>query len=245
MTCEELRDDYELYAMGLLDEPGRAELDAHLRREGDPCIAGVQKARELVSSIATTAPEVHAPARLRKKVAGLVVGDEGRRWSWAPVWIAVAAGLALVTIWLGISRRDLERTIADFERQLQQKNVELARLNEAVALMNDPAARQVVFGTDTAQPPRGRVFVNPKQGVLLLASNLPPAAAGKIYEMWLIPKGGKPVPAGLFQSESDGTALYLRKGAVDIASMGVVAVTLEPESGSAQPTTTPIIVAAL
>jgi hypothetical protein len=244
MTCEELRDDYELYAMGLLDEPGRAELDAHLRREGDPCIAGVQKARELVSSIAVTAPEVHAPARLRKKVAGLV-RDEGRRWSWAPVWIAVAAGLALVTIWLGVSRRDRERTIADVERQLRQKNVELARLNEAVALMNDPAARQVVFGTDTAQPPRGRVFVNPKQGVLLLASNLPPAAAGKIYEMWLIPKGGKPVAAGLFQSESDGTALYLRKGAVDVAATGAVAVTLEPEAGSPQPTTTPIIVAAL
>jgi anti-sigma-K factor RskA len=244
MTCEELRDDYELYAMGLLDEPGRAELDAHLRREGDPCIAGVRRAREVVSSIALTAPEAHAPARLRGKVAGLV-GDDGRRWSWTPVWIAVAAGLALVTIWLGISRRDRERTIADAERQLRQKNVELARLNEAVALMNDPAARQVVFGTDTAQPPRGRVFVNPKQGVLLLASNLPPAAAGKIYEMWLIPKGGKPVPAGLFQSESDGTALYLRKGAVDVAGTGAVAVTLEPEAGSPQPTTTPIIVAAL
>ncbi|MGB9337141.1 MAG: anti-sigma factor, partial [Candidatus Acidiferrales bacterium] len=72
-----------------------------------------------------------------------------------------------------------------------------------------------------------------------------PAPAGKIYEMWIIPKGGSPLPAGLFQSQSDGTAMYLRKGAVDVASTGAIAVTLEPEAGSQAPTTTPLIVAAL
>jgi anti-sigma-K factor RskA len=63
--------------------------------------------------------------------------------------------------------------------------------------------------------------------------------------MWIIPKGGAPLPAGLFQSQSDGTAMYLRKGAVDIASTGAIAVTLEPEAGSQAPTTQPLIVAAL
>ncbi len=129
--------------------------------------------------------------------------------------------------------------------EAQRKTVDLTRLNEAFALMNDPAAKQLVFGANEPKRPRGRVFVNSKQGVLLLASSLPPAPAGKIYEMWIIPKGGQPLPAGLFQSEADGTAMYLRKGAVDVATTGAIAVTHEPESGSPAPTSQPIIVAAL
>jgi anti-sigma-K factor RskA len=81
--------------------------------------------------------------------------------------------------------------------------------------------------------------------VLFIASNLPRTPAGKIYEMWLIPKGAKPVPAGLFQSQDDGEAMHVRTGTVDVASTAAVAVTLENEAGADQPTTTPLIVAAL
>jgi anti-sigma-K factor RskA len=79
--------------------------------------------------------------------------------------------------------------------------------------------------------------------VLLIASNLPPAQRGKIYEMWIIPKGRMPVPAGLFQSATDGTAMHIRRGPVDLNS--TVAVTVENEGGAAQPTTPPIIAASI
>ncbi|HVP48639.1 MAG TPA: anti-sigma factor [Bryobacteraceae bacterium] len=243
MTCDELRDQYELYALGVLDAAERAELDEHLHREGDPCIEGVRHARELVSSLASLAPQSPPPARLRNKVTGLVA-EPKRTWNWTLVWIAATACLAVVAVWLNTSRRDEQRALARALFDVQSKNVELTRLNEAFALMNDPAAKQLVFG-EGAPKPRGRVFVNPKQGVLLLASNLSPAPSGKIYEMWIIPKGGNPLPAGLFQSQPDGTAVYLREGAVDVATTGAIAVTLEPEAGSQAPTTTPLIVAAL
>jgi len=243
MNCEELRDQYELYALDALNAEERAELDAHLRREGDPCVAGVRKARALMMSLALITPESHPPARLRKRVVGMV-GEPKRPWSWTPVWIAAAACLTVVAVWLGMARRDQARALADLRLEAQRKTVELARLNEAFAIMNDPGARQLVFG-EGAPKPRGRVFVNPQQGVLLLASNLTPAPSGKIYEMWIIPKSGSPAPAGLFQSESDGTAMYLRKGAVDVATTGAIAVTLEPEAGSQAPTTQPLIVATL
>jgi anti-sigma-K factor RskA len=63
--------------------------------------------------------------------------------------------------------------------------------------------------------------------------------------MWVIPKGGKPVPAGLFQSAADGTAMHVLTGPVDVAGTAAVAVTLEPEAGVPQPTSTPIIAAGL
>ena len=79
-------------------------------------------------------------------------------------------------------------------------------------------------------------------GILLIASNLPAAGQGKAYEMWVIPKGGRPSPAGLFQS--DGMrALYILNGPLDVSAIGTVAVTLEPAAGSATPTM-PILIAA-
>jgi len=243
MTCDELREQYERYTLGVLDADERAELDTHLRSEGDPCIDGVRRARELMATLALTAPESHPPARLRMKVMGLV-GEPKTSWFGVPAWIAATVALAVIAAWLAYSRREQSRELAGARLEAQRKNVELVRLNEAFSLMNDPAAKQLVFG-ENAPKPRGRVFVNPRQGVLLLASNLTPAPSGKIYEMWIIPKGGAPLPAGLFQSESDGTAMYLRKGAVDVATTGAIAVTMEPEAGSQAPTTTPLIVAAL
>jgi len=243
MSCEELRDQYELYALGALEPEERLELEAHLHREGDPCVDGVRRARELMTSLALPAPESRPPRRLRNKVV-VLVGEQKPKWYGAPLWIGATVALAIVAAWLVNARRDQARALADAQLATQHQNAELARLNEAFALMNDPAAKQLVFG-EGAPKPRGRVVVNPKQGVLLLASNLPPAPAGKIYEMWIIPKGGKPLPAGLFQSQSDGTAMYLRKGAVDVATTGAIAVTLEPEAGSPAPTSTPLIVAAL
>jgi anti-sigma-K factor RskA len=63
--------------------------------------------------------------------------------------------------------------------------------------------------------------------------------------MWVIPKGAKPSPAGMFQSQADGTALHVLTGPLDLATLGAVAVSLEDAGGAAQPTTTPLIVAAM
>ena len=63
--------------------------------------------------------------------------------------------------------------------------------------------------------------------------------------MWVIPKGAKPAPAGMFQSQADGTATHVMTGPVDMAALGAVAVTLEDAAGAAQPTSTPMIMAAM
>jgi anti-sigma-K factor RskA len=117
-------------------------------------------------------------------------------------------------------------------------------MNEAFAILNGADTTVTSFGQGRPAPPKGRIFVSPSQGVLLIASNLPPAPSGKAYEMWVIPKGGKPVPAGIFQSESNGTAMHIQRGPVD-SNADLVAVTVEDQAGAAQPTSQPLFAASV
>jgi hypothetical protein len=130
------------------------------------------------------------------------------------------------------------RELARARDQMGRQQSELSHLNEAFAILNGADTKVVTFGEGEKQPPKGRVFMNKSMGVLLIANNLPKAPAGKAYEMWIIPKGGKPIPAGMFYSDDNGSAMHMQRNVDPNADL--VAVTLEPEAGSQQPTSTPL-----
>jgi anti-sigma-K factor RskA len=245
MTCDQLKGEYELHSLGLLEDPEKTELEEHLRRGCSACILGLNQAMALNAGILALAPDVATGVvpskRLRRRVLASI-GSE-KNWGWTGGWITIAAGLAIAVLWIGAQERQRTGELAVARQQIEKSGAEVAQIRQALSLLNQPETKQVIFGAGKPEPPRGRVFVNGQQGVLLLAGNLPAAPSGKIYELWVIPKGGAPKPAGLFQSDSNGNALYLSKGPVDMATTGAVAVTLEPESGSPGPTSTPLIVA--
>jgi hypothetical protein len=114
-------------------------------------------------------------------------------------------------------------------------------LAAALQFLSDPQTVPASFGKGQTVRPRGYVFLHPRMGVLLIASNLPAAGAGKTYEMWVLPTGGFPArPAGLFQSEG-ARAVHILNGPLDLATVGTVAVTIEPAAGAAKPTM-PIVI---
>jgi anti-sigma-K factor RskA len=80
-------------------------------------------------------------------------------------------------------------------------------------------------------------------GVVFIGANLPKLDNGKSYELWVIPASGKPAPAGTFDGQGGTSAFYVYTGST--AGASAIAVTLEPEGGSEQPTTTPFIVSKL
>jgi len=242
MNCDQLRDSYELYAIGLAEDPERAEIRAHLNRGCEVCMEGVKQAMELTALLATTAPPAEPPKKLRGRILASV-GAERVGFRWAPIWAAATALALIATVYFAREDRRLQMDAQILRRALSLQSVELTRLTSAFAIVNGPETKEASFGNAQPQPPRGKVFVNPRQGVLLIASNLPPTPAGKMYEMWTIPKGGKPVPAGMFQSRSDGSAMHVRPGSVDVQATAFVAVTVENEAGADQPTSQPIIVA--
>jgi hypothetical protein len=228
MTCDELKGSYELYALGLLNEPERGEAEEHLGRGCPVCTEELRRAISMNVLVFAGAPDAVPSAKLRSRILASVGAEEKKGWAWLP-WATTALATGLLVV-MFVRSEGVQRDKAD-----------VARLREIVGLLTEPETRQVTFG----KGPQGRVLVNPKRGVLLIASNLPPVGAGKTYAFWIIPKGGAPRPAGLFQSDSSGNALHQVPGPVNLAETGAVAVSVEPEGGSPAPTTTPIIVAPL
>jgi anti-sigma-K factor RskA len=240
MTCEELKDSFEFYALGLLEGDERAELDAHIHRGCQTCRQSLNDAMAVNALVLSLSPEVAPPSRLKRRLMASV-GVERRGWGWAAG--LAAACMLVVALWLSVQERQRAGELADARRALLQASADRDRMQQALNFLNDPETRPVSFGKSRAAPPRGNVFLNPRSGVLLIASNLPSLIAGRIYEMWMIPKAGAPRPAGLFQANAAGTAFHVLSGPLDAGEMSAVAVTVEPESGSPAPTTTPIIVA--
>ena len=239
MTCQELQEMFELYALGVLAPEEKAEIDAHLARGCENCGQSLSAALALNAGVLTFAPSVAPPRRLKRRLLSSV-GVHYPGWGW--VWAVGAVCLLLVAAWLGVEERRRTVELADARRELVEAGGERARLTQALQFLSDPQTQPASFGRGPNAPPRGYVFLHPQMGVLLIASNLPAAGPGKTYEMWVIPKGGAPRPAGLFQS--DGMrALHILSGPVDVSAIGTVAVTIEPVAGSATPTM-PIVIAA-
>lgn len=240
MTHEELQGEYELYAMGVAEEPARGEIRAHLERGCEVCMLEMKRAKQLATMLGVTAQQQAPSPKLRKRILASA-GYEQRSYGLAP-WLGAVAALCLVAaIYFGGRERSYMEEMGNLRTQMRQQNIELTRLTEIMTIVNGVNTREVNFGAG----PKGKVFVNPSAGVVLMATNLPPAPAGRAYEMWVILKSGKPVPAGMFQSQTDGSATHVQTGPIDIASLGAVAVTLEDAAGAAQPTSTPLIVAAM
>ena len=246
MNCDELREHYDLYALDIAEAPESGEIRAHIRRGCEVCMAGVKRSLETVALIGACAPPAEPSSQLRRRILASV-GSEERKAGWIPWWAAALAiaALCVVAVYLGLNGREYEQTAARLRTEMREQTGQIASLTEAFAILSGPNTTEASFGGMQPMPPQGKVFLNPARGVLLIASNLPRTAANKIYEMWIIPKGAKPVPAGLFQAQENGRAMHVQPGTVDVASTAAVAVTVENEAGADQPTTQPLIVAAV
>jgi anti-sigma-K factor RskA len=247
MNCTELRDHYELYALGLAEDPERSEIQQHLARECKVCMTEMKRARGMLSLLGGSAPPVAPSPKLRRRIlASVGVEQSGSAWVWTPLLAGVAALTLAAAFYYAGRERQYFGEVLKLREEARGQIMELTRLNEAFAILNGADTTVTSFGENQPKP-KGKVFVNPSKGLLLIASNLPQAPAGKAYELWWIPKtkDGKPVRAGMFQSDTDGTVMHMEHGSVDMSTTAAVAVTLEVDSGVDAPTTTPIIVAAL
>ncbi len=201
------------------------------------------------------APTLQAPTlqvlRPRSSAARPAAPAFGQGAARRAPWLAAAAALVLAAgLGAGWSR---ERQVRVAERRESVRSLQAlaARVARRSALID--SARDSLLAALTApdvrmarlavagEPAAARLIWSPRQGVVLLtASAMPRPQAGRTYQLWGIPRGGRPQSLGTFAPAEDGRVQAVLRVPPE-AEMRVAAVTEEPEGGSPQPTGRPLM----
>jgi len=240
----------DVYALGALDGEELAEFEAHLATGCLTCAERLRETRESLTLLPQSLPPVAPPPALRARVLERIAAErpvagapvplrpERRRSRvlWWAGWAGLAAAAALLVVvntQLSTTRKEL-RTLQDRMATLQ---TQLAEREETLRLLSDPSVRHVsLAGLKPTPEASAWLLWNPatRQG-LLLARGLPPAPAGRVYEIWAI-AGAEPVPAGVFSVDAAGRALLRLPPLPAGPAFDTFAVTLEPAGGVPKPT---------
>ena len=217
------------YALDALDAPDRERFESHLP-DCDSCRSELAGFWRVTGALARGADGPAPSPALRGRILAQThrelpsnVVPLRRRFA-LPSARSFAAVAATVAIGLGVWG-------ASLSGQVDELRGELAGDNEAVAILSDPASRDVpLSGVD------GRVVVSSTGKAALVLSGIDRAPAGKTYEIWVI-EDGRAFPAGLFESADTHTVLLVGRPVPDDAD---VAVTLENDGGVDVPTGAPL-----
>jgi anti-sigma-K factor RskA len=252
----DLRDLAAAYALGALDPEERKAFEAWLATSED-ARREVAEYREIGALMALAEPAPEPGPSLKDRIGRRIAGERvvpiarpeaAGRWA---TWLAAAAVLAAVL--LGVSRAGLVRALA--ERQtaitalrdsLTNQQAQLAARDEVLNALLAPGVSLTRLVSPAAQAPTVLFYYDARQHrAVMHASNLSPAASGRAYQLWFIPKHGKPIPSVVFNSGGDGHALVAQIRLPEGVDLAAAAITNEPAAGSEQPTTTPIVVGPL
>lgn len=258
-----LRDQAAAYALGALDSEEARAFEAllagspELRRE-------VEEYREVNALLALGASAPQEPAQAqalrarvldrisREKTVPLRVTPAGRPPQPWLVWAALAASLVAV-LGLGLSVRDLRRelgardaALAGLTRELSERGARLTAREATLNAILEPGVRLSTLVSASDPMPGMQLFVNPRRNIAIAhAFNLKPTGAGRAYQLWFIPKVGKPIPSVTFNSEANGHAMVQQIEVPTGVELTAAAITDEPETGSPQPTTPVLLVGTL
>ncbi len=254
-----LRDLAAAYALGALG-PEEAREFAELLSKSPEARLEVDAYREIAALLALAAPSAGPRAALRARVLG---GLQPRgMWGAVPSrgmrpprptlpWVALAASL-LAVVGLGanlLSSRGrvaaLETELAASERSLAERGRELAERLATLNSILEPGVRLYQLTASGDPDPGIQLFWDQSRNLAIVHGfRLKPVPTGRAYQLWFI-KDGKPVPSVTFKPESTGHVRIERIPVPSDGSLSAAAVTVEPESGSLQPTSPILLVGPL
>jgi anti-sigma-K factor RskA len=260
MRSHETFDDLAaVYAVGALDGDDLVRFETHLAEGCRRCADLLRASGEVLQEMALAQAPVTPPPGVRAALLERAAGERCRpgRQRAAPArvvpWLVgsavIAALVAMLTGGLVAARYEarlgqMARETAAVRERLQHSEASLQEQVQAyrvaIELLRDPATRVVdLHGAGPSPAASGRVIWHVRAGGQLYIANLPPAPAGKAYELWML-GGTAPRAAGTFQVDASGRATHRMEPAAGPAAK--FAVTLEPEPGVAAPTG-PIVLA--
>jgi anti-sigma-K factor RskA len=248
---EQFAEDLALHALGVLEGDERAHLEEHL----NTCVACRLELEQLrgdgaLLALSTVGPK--PPQRARKKLLDAVARDAARptpsgataarpRSWWGVLGWALAAVALVFAVLLWRQNSSLRTAIEDsvaLRRVIDQQRVDLARARDVVSTLTATDAMRVTLVAAKRPPqPQGKAIYERSRGTLVfMANNLPSLPAKKAYQLWLIPRAGKPIPAGVFKPDAHGSATVINPPLPRGTVAKAFAITVEDEAGASIPT---------
>jgi anti-sigma-K factor RskA len=241
------------YALGALSSEETQRFEAYLA--GSPeARREVAEYRDVAALLALGGPEAAPSPDLRERVVSRIRGPSAppsaaaRRRS--PPWGALAAGL-VAAVGLGFGYVQL-REVRDLRAELGRTMQRLAETSELLtareATLNaifEPGVQMFQLTASGDPDPLIQVFWDrERHRAIVHGYKLEPVPEGRAYQLWFI-KDGAPVPSVTFKPEPTG---HVKVEQIPVPADGEVsaaAVTVEPESGSTQPTSPILLVGPL
>jgi anti-sigma-K factor RskA len=231
---DELKD---AYALGALPEQERRELEEYLAAHPERQ-AEIDELGNVASLLALSPPEQEPPLELRRNIMNVVEAEAQRPPARTRSWLAgvrellsvknlALAAAALLVIGLFSWNMLLQDQVQDLQGQV-------------ASLQESQETRMVALaGTGAAQQAQVEVILIKDQKAVLTAEDMPSVPKNKTYQIWVI-EGDVPQPSGLFKPDGGTVAAVVEK---PLDEDDVIAITIEPDGGSQQPTTDPMLTA--
>jgi anti-sigma-K factor RskA len=258
------------YALDSLDARERSEFETHLADCAE-CRADVAAYRRAAGALGAAVAPVAPPPQLKARViAHATRTADVRAFERAPtttprsprssaLWLAAAASLALhaavgyyawtVRAQLATANDLASRAAAYADRlrsQLADARSASVAEDRISAVLSAPDVVRVRLGpAREGFPGLGLAYVSPTRGMWFAGDQLPAAAPGRTYQLWLVLAGQPPINAGLLPLNPRGSVMMVTpsdRPSVPARSEITLAVTDEPAGGSPGPTT-PILLA--
>jgi anti-sigma-K factor RskA len=256
---EQFAEDLALYALAALEGDERAALEQHLagcaacRREleqlrGDGALLALSaagpkppaRARQRLMDAVAREPRTVTPTlaqSARKNGAASSSSRTGVSWWGVLGWAAAVAVLVFATsLWR--ENAELKRQAFNLRGQVGQQTLELDAAEKFVETITNPEGQHFTLVAGKAPPqPQGKAFyLKSRKSLVFLASNMPALPAQKVYELWLIPVKGNPIPAGLFKPDANGSVTVTNPPLPEGTEAKAFAITVENEGGALTPT---------
>lgn len=244
---EEFAEEVVRFALGELSGSERDALASHLE-ECPACRQELAEVQESIGAFSLTALGPAPPARSRERLLKAIQVPPAKmshmsrpRWMFVPALASVF--LALVAILLVAENFRLRNELAAINLAYKAAQAQLVHAETMAETLTAPDAVRISLVSSPAKPqPECRVFYLPRKSALMfIANNLAPQPSARTYELWAIPSGAAPVPAGTFNTDTHGSATLFLEIPGNTGAK-TFAITVEPEGGSPQPTSTPILV---
>ena len=244
-------EDLALYALGTLEGDEQVELENHLKDCAE-CRHELEQLRGDAALLALSASGAAPPQRARGRLMNALTREprisleQPSLWRipwWSQMGWVTAAATVVIAVVLWRTDASLSARMASLQKEFNEQQTELQRAQAVTATLTATDALRVTIIPPRATPqPQGRaIYVPSRSSLIFLANNMPALPARRAYELWLMPTKGSPIPAGVFKPDAHGNVTVVNPHLLKAVETKRFAITVEPETGSPSPTSTPIM----